>query len=69
VECLMSTAVVTVCVKGRAGRMCAVYNVVVGIGKAEDGRLERVVWRACKSAARRRVDTSGDDKYRRTSDA
>ena len=59
VECLMSTGVVGVFVKGRAGRMCAVYSVVVGIGKAEVGRSERVVLRACKSAARRRADTSG----------
>ena len=63
VECLMSTGVVVVVaavgVKGRAGRMCTVYKVVVGIGKAEDGMSARVVRRACKSAARRRADTSG----------
>ena len=61
-ECLISTGVVTVRVKGRAGSMCAVYSVVVGIGKAEDGRSARVVCRACKSAARRRADTSSYDE-------
>lgn len=57
-ECLMSTGVVAVRVNGRAGRMCAVYKVVVGIGNAELGSAARDVWRACRSAARRRVDTS-----------
>jgi hypothetical protein len=59
VECLMSTGVLVVRVKTRARRMCAVYNVVVGIGNADDGRSASVVRRACKSAARRRADTSG----------
>jgi hypothetical protein len=58
VECLMSTGVLAVREKDRAGRMCTVYSVVVGIGKAEDGSAARVVPRACKSAARRRADTS-----------
>ena len=39
--------------------MCAVYKMVVGIGNAEFGSAARDVWRACRSAARRRVDTSG----------
>ena len=43
VECLISTGVETVRVKGRAGNMCAVYSVVMGIGKAEDGRSVRPV--------------------------
>jgi len=62
VECLISTGVVTVRVKSRAGSMCAVYSVVVGIGKAEDGRSARVVCTACKSAARRWIDTSSDNE-------
>ena len=63
VECLMSTGVVAVCVKARARRMCTVYRVVVGIGNADEGRSASVVRKACKSAARRREDTSGDHKH------
>ncbi len=58
VECLMPTGAVAVRVKSRAGRMSTVYR-VVGIGKADDGRTARVICRACKSAARKRADTSG----------
>ena len=59
----MSTGVVAVREKGRAGRMCTVYSVVVGIGKAEDGSAARVVPSACKSAVRRREDTSSRRTY------
>jgi len=37
VEFLILRGVVTIRVKGRGGSMCAMYSVVVGIEKAEDG--------------------------------
>ena len=58
VECLISTGVVTALVKGPASTMCAVYSVIMGIGKAEDGSAARIVRRACKSMACRQAYTS-----------
>ena len=61
VECLISTGVVTARVKGRAKRTCAVYSVIMGMGKAEDGSSARVVSRTCKSVACRHESYTPSD--------
>jgi hypothetical protein len=46
---LILRGVVAIRVMGRAGSICAIYSVVMGIGKAEDGRSTRImIRRACE---------------------
>lgn len=40
VECLILSDVETICVKGRAGSICAIYSVAVGIEKEDEGHEE-----------------------------